>query len=194
MHLPKVAVNVSAMQFTPSFNRRVKEVLEQTGISASALELEMTEAVVMGDTNASIQGLSELKEMGVSLSIDDFGTGYSSLSYLSRFPLDELKIDRSFVIESQSSDSAANLVIAIISMAKSLGLNLVAEGVETHEQFDFLTSNGATVIQGYLFSKPVLAQELGPMLSPGNFMGQIEDIVAQLEKHEHVEKRQQPNA
>lgn len=182
MCLPKIAVNVSALQFTASFNGRVKEVLEQTGIAASSLELEMTEAVVMGDTNASIQALLELKEMGVSLSIDDFGTGYSSLSYLSRFPLDELKIDRSFVIESQTSESDAKLVIAIISMAKSLGLRTVAEGVETHEQFDFMTRNGAHVIQGYLFSKPVPAQELAELLSPEYFLAQVTQIREQLKK------------
>jgi diguanylate cyclase (GGDEF)-like protein len=174
LKLPKVAVNVSALQFSPAFIRSVKEVLQETGLAASRLELELTEGVVMDDANATIRALAELKDMGVSLSIDDFGTGYSSLSYLSRFPLDELKIDRSFVIEFDKSDNDASLVIAIIAMARSMNLRLVAEGVETHEQYHFLTSNGAHVIQGYLFSKPVPAAELAPLLAPWHFMEQIQ--------------------
>jgi EAL domain-containing protein (putative c-di-GMP-specific phosphodiesterase class I) len=120
--------------------------------------------------------LHDLKQLGVSLSIDDFGTGYSSLSYLSRFPLDELKIDRSFVVDFDKSENDASLVIAIIAMGKSMNLQLVAEGVETHEQYHFLTSNGANVIQGFLFSKPVPAEELIPLLAPYHFLQQIEAI------------------
>jgi EAL domain-containing protein (putative c-di-GMP-specific phosphodiesterase class I) len=115
----------------------------------------------------------------VQLSIDDFGTGYSSLSYLSRFPLDELKIDRSFVIDFDKSQNDASLVIAIIAMARSLRLQLVAEGVETREQYHFLRGNGASVIQGYLFSKPVPFDELKALLAPGYFKEQI----AQLNAH-----------
>ncbi len=178
LKLPKVAVNVSALQFNSAFIRSVKEVLQETGVEPSKLELELTEGVVMADANATIRALAELKDMGVSLSIDDFGTGYSSLSYLSRFPLDELKIDRSFVIEFDKSDNDASLVIAIIAMARSMNLRLVAEGVETHEQYHFLTSNGAHVIQGYLFSKPVSAQELAPLLAPWHFMEQIQAMTA----------------
>ena len=178
--LPKVAVNVSALQFNPAFISSVKRVLQETGLAPSKLELELTEGVVMGDAHGTIRALGELKDMGVSLSIDDFGTGYSSLSYLSRFPLDELKIDRSFVTECHKSENDASLVIAIIAMARSMNLRLVAEGVETHEQYQFLTSNGAHVIQGYLFSKPVRAAELEPLLAPWHFMRQIQTITAQL--------------
>jgi EAL domain-containing protein (putative c-di-GMP-specific phosphodiesterase class I) len=135
----------------------------------------------MGDTNASVQALAELKDLGVSLSIDDFGTGYSSLSYLSRFPLDELKIDRSFVIEANNSEQGASLVRAIIAMAQSLGLELVAEGVETDEQYEFMTTAGAHVIQGYMFSQPVPAEKLEPLLAPWHFQQQI----AQLESRIH---------
>ncbi len=174
--LPKVAVNVSALQFTPSFSRRVKAVLEETGVDPGVLELELTEGVVMGDTSASVQALVELRDLGVSLSIDDFGTGYSSLSYLSRFPLDELKIDRSFVVDSVKSEEGASLVRAIVAMAQGLGLKLVAEGVETLEQYDFMTATGATVIQGYLFSPPVPAHELAPLLSPWHFQEQIQGL------------------
>ncbi|MEM1155644.1 MAG: EAL domain-containing protein [Pseudomonadota bacterium] len=178
--LPKVAVNVSALQFNPQFIRRVKQVLHETSLAPSRLQLELTEGVVMDDAHSTIQALAELKKMGLGLSIDDFGTGYSSLSYLSRFPLDELKIDRSFVIEFDQSENDASLVIAIIAMARSLNLQLVAEGVETHEQYHFLTSNGAHVIQGYLFSKPVTAEELKPLLAPWHFMTQIQGITSEV--------------
>ena len=132
----------------------------------------------MNKATETEQSFHDLKELGVSLSIDDFGTGYSSLSYLSRFPLDELKIDRSFVIDFDKSENDASLVIAIIAMGKSLNLRLVAEGVETTEQYHFLTSNGAIIIQGYLFSKPVTAQELQPLLAPYHFLQQIETLTA----------------
>lgn len=180
--LPKVAVNVSALQFTPSFSRKVKAILEETGVDPGVLELELTEGVVMGDTSSSVQALGELRDLGVSLSIDDFGTGYSSLSYLSRFPLDELKIDRSFVVDAIESKEGASLVRAIIAMAQGLGLKLVAEGVETLEQYDFMTGNGATVIQGYLFSPPVPAEELVPLLSPWHFHEQIQGLEGNIER------------
>jgi len=182
LKLPKVAVNVSALQFNPAFISRVKQVLQDTGLAPEKLELELTEGVVMDDANTTIQALADIKQMGVSLSIDDFGTGYSSLSYLSRFPLDELKIDRSFVVELDKSENDASLVVAIIAMARSMNLRLVAEGVETHAQYHFLTSNGAHVIQGYLFSKPVTADELRPLLSPWHFMTDIQDMAAELEQ------------
>ena len=176
LNLPKIAVNVSALQFNAAFIKRVAETLQETELDPSALELELTEGVVMDNANSTVQALHDLKELGVSLSIDDFGTGYSSLSYLSRFPLDELKIDRSFVIDFANSDNDASLVIAIIAMGKSMNLKLVAEGVETHEQYHFLTSNGANIIQGFLFSKPVVAEELIPLLAPYHFLQQIEAI------------------
>jgi len=176
LNLPKIAVNVSALQFNATFIKQVAQVLQQTELPPSCLELELTEGVVMDNANSTISALHELKEIGVSLSIDDFGTGYSSLSYLSRFPLDELKIDRSFVIDFDKSENSASLVIAIIAMGKSMNLKLVAEGVETHEQYHFLTGNGATVIQGYLFSKPVIAEQLKPLLAPYHFLQQIEAI------------------
>ncbi|WP_162300082.1 putative bifunctional diguanylate cyclase/phosphodiesterase [Kineobactrum sediminis] len=178
LSLDKVAVNVSALQFTTQFCATVKNILEETGLPASALELELTESIMMEDSHSTVRALQELKAMGLRLSIDDFGTGYSSLSYLSRFPLDELKIDRSFVIDFDKSDNDASLVVAIIAMGRSMKLELVAEGVETHEQFHFLTEHGAEVIQGYLFSKPVTADELRPLLVPGYFLEQIHAIRA----------------
>ena len=178
--LPKIAVNVSALQFTRNFCPTVREILQTSGLPASSLELELTESILVEDSETTVRSLRELKAMGLRLSIDDFGTGYSSLSYLSRFPLDELKIDRSFVIDFDKSENDASLVRAIIAMGQSMNLDLVAEGVETSEQFKFLTAHGANVIQGYLFSRPVTAEELKPMLAPGYFMEQIREIRADL--------------
>ncbi|HEY6131784.1 MAG TPA: bifunctional diguanylate cyclase/phosphodiesterase, partial [Halioglobus sp.] len=176
LELPKVSVNVSALQFNHSFINCVTDVLTRTGLRPMRLQLELTEGIMMDNTEATIHALSHLKELGVRLSIDDFGTGYSSLSYLSRIPLDELKIDRSFVIDYDTSENDASLVIAIIAMARSLRLQLVAEGVETHEQYHFLRNYGASVIQGYLFSKPVTLEQLKPLLAPGYFKGQLQQI------------------
>jgi len=176
LELPKVSVNVSALQFNHAFIRRVSEVLTNTGLRPMRLQLELTEGIMMDDKEATIRALSSLKDLGVKLSIDDFGTGYSSLSYLSRFPLDELKIDRSFVIDLNKSDNDASLVVAIIAMARSLGLQLVAEGVETHEQYQFLRNHGASVIQGYLFSKPVPLKEFKLLLAPGYFREQLQQL------------------
>jgi diguanylate cyclase (GGDEF)-like protein len=176
LDLTKISVNVSGLQFNKAFIARVGEVLRETALRPSRLELELTEGIMLDDTEATITALNELKELGVSLSIDDFGTGYSSLSYLSRFPLDELKIDRSFVIDFDKTENDASLIIAIIAMGRSLNMQLVAEGVETDEQYNFLTRHGAHIIQGYLFSKPVPAAELEPMLSPGYFREKISQI------------------
>jgi len=178
LELPQVSVNVSALQFNQAFIRRVAEVLTETGLHPKRLQLELTEGIMVTDTETTIRALSHIKDLGVRLSIDDFGTGYSSLSYLSRLPLDELKIDRSFVVDIDKSENNASLVIAIIAMARSMKLHLVAEGVETLEQYHFLRNHGASVIQGYLFSKPVPLDELKSLLAPGTFKRQIEQIDA----------------
>ncbi|GAB3321860.1 putative bifunctional diguanylate cyclase/phosphodiesterase [Haliea atlantica] len=180
LHLPKVAVNVSALQFSSNFAERVRTILEETGASPDMLELELTESILVEDSNQILGLLRDLKQLGVRLSIDDFGTGYSSLSYLSRFPLDELKIDRSFVIDIDKSEADASLVSAIIAMGRSLNLELVAEGVETPEQFEFLTRGGELTIQGYLFSKPVELDALKPLLAVGHFAPRIRDVRAEL--------------
>ena len=162
--LPKVAVNVSALQFTPSFTRRVKSILDELAVDPATLELELTEGVVMGDTNASVQALAELKDLGVSLSIDDFGTGYSSLSYLSRFPLDELKIDRSFVASMLERDDSNAIVKAILALGESLNMKVIAEGVESSAQLEHLRSLHCRQAQGFWFSKPVDAREIRMLL------------------------------
>ncbi|HYD97567.1 MAG TPA: EAL domain-containing protein [Noviherbaspirillum sp.] len=155
-----IAVNVSAVQFREKhFLEMVARVLEETRLEPRYLELELTESVTMQDIDLTIQLLEALKRMGVSLSIDDFGTGYSSLSYLKRFPIDALKIDKSFVQDIVTDADDAAITCAIISMAKSLKHRVIAEGVETAEQFEFLRRHGCDAIQGYYFSGPLSAQE-----------------------------------
>ena len=176
LELPKVAINVSAFQFTVTFVDRIREVLKQYELPASRLELGLSEGILMDEDRSTYQSLRDLKALGVYLSVDDFGTGFATLSYLSRYELDELKIDRSFVLDCDNNDSRGKLVVAIISMARSLGLGIVAEGVETEEQYRFLINNGAEVVQGYLFSRPVPAPELKRMLAPWHFVEQVQRI------------------
>ena len=176
LKLEKVAINVSAEQFSDAFVQRVGVVIDECGIEPRQLELGLTEAVMSSNDPDTVAALRVLKESGVYLSVDDFGTGYSPLGYLARFPLDELKIDRSFLLDAARSEAGANLVTAIIAMAKNLGLKVLATGVETDAQFHFLTGNGAHLIQGYLFSEPVAADELGPMLAPWHFVDQVQKL------------------
>lgn len=151
-----VLVNVSAVQLgQPQLKEHVANVLSKTGLHPASLELEITESVLMQDAEASINTLHELKEMGVRIAVDDFGTGYSSLAYLKRFPIDVLKIDRTFIRDlSINSDSLA-IVTAITALAKSLNLTIVAEGVETNEQLEYLYTKKCDRAQGFLISKPL---------------------------------------
>jgi diguanylate cyclase (GGDEF)-like protein len=173
LHLPKVSVNCSALAFSPALVDRVRRALDQSGVDPSSLELELTEGVMMDCGSATIEAINQIKSLGVDLSIDDFGTGYSSLSYLSHFPLDGLKLDRSFVVDFDKNERSAALAVAIVAMAHSLKVRLVAEGVETPEQLLFLWKNGVTLIQGYLLSKPLSREELAALLEPGYFRPQI---------------------
>ena len=155
-----ISVNVSAVQFREKhFLDMVRRVLKETGLDPRYLELELTESVTMQDLELTVSLLESLKQMGVSLSIDDFGTGYSSLSYLKRFPIDTLKIDRSFVQDVTTDPDSAAIIGAIIGMAKSLKQQVIAEGVETREQFEFLRWQGYDGIQGYFFSQPLAPKE-----------------------------------
>ncbi|MCP5123966.1 MAG: EAL domain-containing protein [Pseudomonadales bacterium] len=181
LKLPKVTINISALQFNSGFIATVKDALDQSGLDPSRLQFELTEGAIITDIGGTIEALQELKKLGVELSIDDFGTGYSPLSYLSRFPLDELKIDRRFIIRSQESETDANLVKGFIAMAKCMKLRLVATGVETREQFDFLAANGVFILQGYLFSEPVDARQLKPLLTPWHFMEQLMRLTKELD-------------
>jgi diguanylate cyclase (GGDEF)-like protein/PAS domain S-box-containing protein len=151
-----ISVNVSSRQFRQdSLANMVKTVLEDTGFDPKLLELELTESLLMDDLGRSKTILAELKTLGVSIALDDFGTGYSSLSYLKGFALDTLKIDRSFTSELMTSDTNASIVRATIGLAKGLRLRIVAEGVETRAQADFLAKHGCDVLQGFLFARPM---------------------------------------
>jgi EAL domain-containing protein (putative c-di-GMP-specific phosphodiesterase class I) len=155
-----IAVNVSAVQFKEkNFLEMVCRILDETGLDPQYLELELTESVTMQEIESTVSLLESLKQMGVTLAIDDFGTGYSSLSYLKRFPIDTLKVDRSFVQDITTDPDGAAITCAIISMAKSLKKKVVAEGVETFEQFEFLRKQGCDEIQGYYFSSPLSAED-----------------------------------
>ncbi|MDH5579801.1 MAG: bifunctional diguanylate cyclase/phosphodiesterase, partial [Betaproteobacteria bacterium] len=153
-----VAVNVSPRQFQPALPGIIRRAIADTG-QGEFLRLELTESSVMSDPKAAIRLLGELRELGMRLSIDDFGTGYSSLSYLRLLPLHELKIDRSFIATISPQGGEAVLVDVIIAMAHSLGLTVVAEGVETQAQLEYLRAHGCNEYQGYLFSKPLPADD-----------------------------------
>ena len=155
--LIKVSVNLSAQQFLKSdLTKVVKDSLVKAKLESQYLELEITESMTM-DVNYAIKILKELRELGVRISIDDFGTGYSSLSYLKRFPINYLKIDKTFVRDIMNDESDANIVGTIISMAHNLGLKVIAEGVEDKEQLRFLQLRNCDFVQGYFFSRPVSA-------------------------------------
>lgn len=160
-HNITLSINLSVRQFNDdNLPEIVERILLRTGANPKCLIFEITESMLMGDTDAAINQLNQLKRLGVSLSIDDFGTGYSSLSYLKRFPVDELKIDRSFVKDIPDDRNDMDIVAAIIAMAQKMNLRVVAEGVETAEQVEFLRKNACYLVQGYYFSMPLAEQEL----------------------------------
>jgi EAL domain-containing protein (putative c-di-GMP-specific phosphodiesterase class I) len=151
-----VAVNVSPVQVRrDDIVARVRRVLDETGIHPARLELEITESLMMGDDPLVLQKLTELKRFGIKLAIDDFGTGYSNLAYLRRFNVDRLKIDQSFVRDIDSRDDAAAIVGAVVDMGLRLGLNMLAEGVETEAERQCLLAAGCHEMQGYLLGHPM---------------------------------------
>ena len=157
----RVAVNLSTRQFhQKDLVSQVAQILTETGLKPEWLELEITESLSMENVVLSIETLQKFKAMGIRLSIDDFGTGFSSLSYLRRFPLNTLKIDRSFIAELSEFSEEQTIVLAIIQLAKNLGLNVIAEGVETEAQLNFLREKGCEEGQGFLWSKPVLGEKM----------------------------------
>ncbi|WP_165912716.1 sensor domain-containing protein [Effusibacillus lacus] len=161
----RIAVNTSARQFQQgNLAQTVQNVLRETGLDPRWLELELTESAAMHQAENVIDILQQIKKLGVSISIDDFGTGYSSLNYLKRFPVDFLKIDQTFVHDINQDSDDAVIVNAMIAVAHSLNLKVVAEGVETQEQLDFLKQRRCDVVQGYFFSKPVPGEEIESML------------------------------
>ncbi len=166
-----VSVNLSGRQFQDqNLVQKIKQVLQETGLPSDGLRLEVTESIAMRDLAYSIKVLKELKMLGVFVSLDDFGNGYSSLSYLKQFPLKVLKIDRSFIHDIIINQNSEAITTAIIFMARSLNLEVVAEGVETEEQLSFLKSKFCDEVQGYLFSKPLPAMELTNLLKNENFL------------------------
>ena len=159
-------MNLSARQFQQhDLVDRVGRVLQETGLEGKALEIEITETTAMTNAEATMDVLHGLRELGVSISIDDFGTGYSSLNYLKRFPITCVKIDRAFVRDLATSEGDAAIVSAVIAIARSLRLRVIAEGVESEEQLAFLRRHGCDGAQGHFFSRPVVAEAI-PMLLP----------------------------
>jgi EAL domain-containing protein (putative c-di-GMP-specific phosphodiesterase class I) len=161
----KVAVNLSPVQFkSGTVVLDVIGALGASGLSAHRLELEITETVLLHDTETTVATLKQLRDLGVRISMDDFGTGYSSLGYLRKFPFDKIKIDQSFIRDMASGPDSIAIVRAVTGLGSSLGISTTAEGVETEAQLAQLRSEGCTEVQGYLFSKPVPASEIGPLL------------------------------
>jgi EAL domain-containing protein (putative c-di-GMP-specific phosphodiesterase class I) len=162
-------MNLSARQFQQrDVAVLVKSVLAETGLEPKYLELELTESAIMRNAEEAVTMLSELAALGIGIAIDDFGTGYSSLSYLKRFPVDRLKIDRSFVADIGGSIEDETITSAIIALAHSLGLQVIAEGVETAAQLEFLVARECDEMQGFLFSRPVPADEIPALLQRSN--------------------------
>jgi EAL domain-containing protein (putative c-di-GMP-specific phosphodiesterase class I) len=157
----RISVNISSRQFrSESLVETIRDALESSGLAPESLELELTESLLVESAENAVTIMQRLKALGVTLSIDDFGTGYSSLNYLKRFPIDCLKIDSSFVHDLHTSAKDAAIVEAISALAKSLGIGLVAEGVEETRQADFLRARYCTELQGFLFSRPLAAEEI----------------------------------
>ncbi|HTX02762.1 MAG TPA: EAL domain-containing protein [Candidatus Acidoferrales bacterium] len=165
--LPKlrISVNLSARQFHETdLLKRAKTVLDATGLDPDTLEFEITESVAMGDAERSTEIMKRLRDVGIRFCVDDFGTGYSSLGYLKRFPIDTLKIDKSFVADVITKNDDATLVKTVIAMAHNLSLDVCAEGTETKDQLDFLGRNSCDRVQGYYYSRPVPPEEIEPFI------------------------------
>lgn len=166
VRVPKVSVNISTRQFSDGqLGTRIANILRDTGLPPACLELELTESILMREVSEAMQILAGLKNLGLSIAVDDFGTGYSSLNYLKQFPIDVLKIDRTFVDGLPSGEQDAQIARAIIAMAHSLNLAVIAEGVETHEQLEFLREHDCDEVQGYLFGRPMPAERFEAQFS-----------------------------
>jgi EAL domain-containing protein (putative c-di-GMP-specific phosphodiesterase class I) len=161
----RISVNLSALQIRQrGFTQIVSAILEKTGLAPEYLELEVTESLLMAQTDDVVRTLLDIRRMGVRLAIDDFGTGYSSLNYLKRLPVDKLKIDGSFLKNVPGDVSNRSITLAVIALAKNMGLTVIAEGVENEEQLAFLREHDCDEIQGYHFSRPVCAEALADAL------------------------------
>jgi EAL domain-containing protein (putative c-di-GMP-specific phosphodiesterase class I) len=151
----------------------VSSILQETGLDACQINLEITETMIMSDVKESIGVLQSLRDVGVTIAIDDFGTGFSSLSYLKDFPADHLKIDRAFVQNLPFSKNEANIARHIIELAHSLGLKVIAEGVERNDQMEFLKTLGCDEIQGYLISAPLPAEEVLELINENHLLANL---------------------
>lgn len=172
----RVCVNISPLQFNQSnLPAWVAEFLEQSGLPPERLELELTESAIMNDAETNIAKLRALKDLGVDLAVDDFGTGYSSLSYLKRFPINTLKIDHSFISDLDTPDGAA-IVDAILALAKSLKLRVIAEGIENEYQLEYLVRKGCDLLQGFFFARPIYPEDVPNMLH-ANFSAEIQEVI-----------------
>jgi len=161
----KVAVNVSALQFNRiDFADSVAKILSETGADPTLVELELTDGLVMNNVEDSSRQMKSLKLLGIQIAVDDFGTGYSSLSYLHRLPIDTLKIDRSFVEKIADAAGTRPIVETIMSLARSLGMRTVAEGVETQAQLEIIRELDCDLMQGFLFSRPITGPEVLKLL------------------------------
>jgi EAL domain-containing protein (putative c-di-GMP-specific phosphodiesterase class I) len=160
-----LCVNVSPHQICPEFSGILEQVLESTGFPASCLELEITEGILIDNPEFALLRLAQWRELGVRIALDDFGTGYSSLNYLSRLPVDRLKIDRSLIQRVVTDSKTAAIVRTLISLGVDLGFSVLAEGVETEAQFEWLLRMGCQQMQGYLLSRPVAAPQVERLLA-----------------------------
>ncbi|AIM07594.1 diguanylate cyclase domain protein [Bacillus anthracis] len=164
----KIGVNLSAKEFEQEdFVKSISATLTNTGLPASSLDLELTERIAMMDERETLIKLRTLKSLGVHISIDDFGTGYSSLAYLPLYPIDTLKIPREFITMSETCDDGMEIIKTIITLANTLGMSVIAEGVETKEHVSFLQKNNCKFIQGYYYSKPIHADSFSTLLKKG---------------------------
>jgi EAL domain-containing protein (putative c-di-GMP-specific phosphodiesterase class I) len=160
-----VAVNLSARQLQQEdLVERIGGIIRESGVSPDLIQLEITEGAVLKNVDYAIAMLRQFGEMGIGIALDDFGTGYSSLTYLKRFPVDAVKIDRSFVRDLEHDASDATIVSTVIAMAENMHLNVIAEGVETEQQLEFLRQRGCSEYQGYLFSRAVPPDEFAELL------------------------------
>lgn len=176
-HPLRMAVNLSAIQFrSPQLVKRIKEILRQTGFAAELLELEVTEGALMDHTEATLETMNALRREGMQLSLDDFGTGYSSLSYLKRLPLNNMKVDQSFVRGLPADEESLAIVRAIVALAKNLGFTVTAEGIETEEQAHILNDLKCETLQGYYIGKPVPAEEFTGLLNHHWSLGDLHGI------------------
>jgi EAL domain-containing protein (putative c-di-GMP-specific phosphodiesterase class I) len=163
----QIAINISPRQFKDqNLVATIRRNLRETGLNPAMLEIEITETMLMGDIEAVSMTVQQLHELGVRLAIDDFGTGYSSLSYLKKFPINTVKVDRSFIMDIPESEDDKAITSAVIAMAHKLNMDVVAEGVETKAQYDFLVQHDCEYAQGFLFAKPLPLSHLRPMIQP----------------------------